>query len=181
MRKDFCMLLALLSTTFISFGQQTNKSQVEGQTSFYAEGGGPGIMFSANYDRRFHQSNLGIGGRIGLGFVTTYDNYYDTGQSYFYNGRQRSIVTVPIQINYIFGKSNSPHTFEVGGGFTYLSRKVDIFNYNNNERTNLFGTFSFMYRRQPRNGGFSWRAGFTPLIANEYIQPSAGVSIGYNF
>lgn len=174
------MGLAFISWGLVSFSQETNK-KIEGQTSFFVEGGGPGIMFSANYDKRFHQSNLGVGGRIGIGFVTTYDDRYDSSGPYYYGSRQRSIITFPVQVNYIFGKPNSPHTFEVGGGFTLLSKKTDLFNYYNREKTNLFGTLSFMYRRQPLNGGFSWRIGFTPLITNQYVQPSGGVSLGYNF
>jgi hypothetical protein len=38
-----------------------------------------------------------------------------------------------------------------------------------------------MYRRQPVNGGFSWRVGFTPLIAKGYVQGFAAASVGYNF
>ena len=53
--------------------------------------------------------------------------------------------------------------------------------YDEDRRTQLFGTFSFMYRRQPVNGGFSWRIGFTPLIAKSYIHAFGAVSVGYNF
>src|SRR5215210_7786313 len=180
--KKFFVVLLILQASFISVFAQDPKKDREGETSFYAEGGGAGIMFSVNYDRRFFKSNLGWGGRVGLGFVTAYDDRYDSVGPYYYNyGRQRSIVTVPVQINYIFGKVTSPHTFEVGAGVTYLSKKADVFNYYDDQKTNLFATFSFMYRRQPRNGGFSWRIGFTPLITDGYIQPSGGVSLGYNF
>ena len=87
----------------------------------------------------------------------------------------------PLQLNYIFGKENSPHTFEVGGGLTYVSRKLTIMNFYDEDRSNLFGTFAFMYRRQPKNGGFTWRAGFTPLIAKGLIQPFGALGVGYNF
>ena len=98
-----------------------------------------------------------------------------------YNYELRSVVTVPAQVNYIFGKGDSPHTFEVGAGITYVGRKLDIFNFYDDKTSNVFGTASFMYRRQPIKGGFTWRIGFTPLIANGYIQPSGGVSVGYSF
>ena len=61
---------------------------------------------------------MGWGGRIGLGF-TTDDNYDPYG--YYYN--QSSVVTVPLQVNYIFGKDNNPHTFEVGAGVTITGKK----------------------------------------------------------
>ena len=181
MRKLLGVLFALMTAGF-SFGQNTTSTrQYEGQTSFFAEGGGPGIMFSANIDRRFKPSQLGFGARAGLGFVTAYDDYYDPISGTYYWGDQKSAITIPVQLNYIFGKNNSPHTFEVGGGVTYVTRKLSIMNFYDEKRTQLFGTVAFMYRRQPRNGGFSWRAGFTPLIGKDLIQPFGGVSVGYNF
>lgn len=183
MRKIFLTVsLFLLFINFL-FAQKNNSQADEkfsGQTSFIAEAGGPSIMFSANFDRRFNKSNLGWGGRLGLGFVSAYDNYYDpvTG---FYDWNEETAVTVPLQVNYIFGKGKSPHTLEVGGGVTYVSKSLDIMNFYDDRQSKLFGVFSFMYRRQPANGGFSWRAGFTPIMAKGYIQPFGSVSVGYNF
>ena len=176
MKKSLALAFVCVFVFFSSFAQYSNNHHVEGQTSFYAELGGPGILFSANIDHRFTPSRLGWGGRIGLGF-TTDDNYDPYG--YYYN--QSSVVTVPLQVNYIFGKDNNPHTFEVGAGVTITGKKIDIFNNYDSSSSNFFGTASFMYRRQPINGGFSWRIGFTPLIAHGYIQPSGAVSVGYNF
>jgi len=172
------LLIFFLSISSMVFSQEATTSKIPGQTSFYAELGGPGILFSANIDRRFTKSHLGIGGRIGLGFVTG-DSYDYTSGNYDYN--QKSVVTIPVQINYIFGKSNSVHSFEVGAGVTFVGQKIDILDFYEEDRSNIFGTASFMYRRQPSEGGFSWRIGFTPLIASGYIQPSGAVSVGYNF
>jgi len=44
-------------------------------------------------------------------------------------------------------------------------------NFYDDRRTQVLGTFSFMYRHQPASGGFSWRAGFTPLFGKDYLQP----------
>jgi hypothetical protein len=182
MRKLLIGIVALVATVS-AYTQDNNNSgnKYEGQSSFFAEGGGPGIMFSANFDRRFKASQLGLGARAGLGFVTAYDDYYDPVTGYYVYGDQKSAVTIPVQLNYIFGKNNSPHTFEVGAGATYVTKKLSIMNFYDDKRTQFFGTFAFMYRRQPRNGGFSWRAGFTPLIGDGLIQPFGGVSVGYSF
>lgn len=166
--------IALLSC-LLSNAQQVKQNNVPGRTHFIAELGGPGILFSANIDTRFTKSSMGWGGRIGLGFVTA--DEYD-GNFYY---ELRSVVTIPAQINYVFGKSDSPNTLEVGAGITYVGRKLEIFNFYDDKTSNFFGTASFMYRRQPLKGGFTWRAGFTPLIAKGYIQPSGGVSVGYCF
>lgn len=147
--------------------------------SFFAEVGGPGVLFSANFDSRFKKSPLGLGARIGLGFVTADEATYDPVNGYDY--KTRSVITIPVQVNYLFGKPNSVNAFEVGLGATYIGKKLDILDYYEDESTQVLGTASFMYRRMPKEGGFSWRIGFTPLFANGLIQPFGAVSVGYNF
>ncbi len=184
MRKKILIVSPLLLFINFLFAQKSNTDKSNnsiGQSSFIAEAGGPGIAFSANFDKRFKPGRLGLGGRIGLGFVSGYDDYYNPTTGYYMGGDQKSAITFPAQLNYIFGKGNSPHTLEVGAGFTYVSKKMDIMNFYDELNSNFFGTFSFMYRRQPINGGFSWRAGFTPIVAKSYIQPFAALSVGYNF
>lgn len=170
--------LLLLAFVLTGTGVMAQQKTTPGQMSFYAELGGPGILFSANIDGRFSKSVLGFGGRVGIGFVTT--DSYDNNTGYY---ETRSVATFPLQLNYIFGKPNSVHTFEVGAGATFTSKKIDPFGFTdyNEEGQSVFGTASFMYRRQPKDGGFSWRIGFTPIIGGGFIQPSGGVSVGYNF
>lgn len=177
----FFLLSLLISLSLITQAQTDQSTiKVPGRTSFYAELGGPGILFSANIDSRFKASSLGWGFRAGLGFVTA-DEVIDDPSGYP-SYEPRSVVTVPVQINYVFGKTQSPHTFEVGAGATYVGKKLDILNFDEDgERTNVFATASFMYRRQPVGGGFTWRIGFTPIIASGFIQPSGAIGVGYNF
>jgi hypothetical protein len=187
MRKQIlpiCLLLIISQLIFSQGNGSGAEKAVIGKSSFIAELGGPGIIFSANYDTRFKQSRLGVGGRIGVGFVTAYDDYYDPVTGQYNGGQEQTAITFPAQLNYIFGKVGSSHTFEVGGGITYVTKKLNIMDfdsYDGDHRTQLFGTFCFMYRRQPIDGGFSWRIGFTPLVGNGYIQAFAAVSVGYNF
>ena len=180
MQKFLLLVLSAGLSAIVSYSQhsKTTISKSPGQTSFFAELGGPGILFSANIDRRFKPSALGWGFRAGLGFVTADEEKEVNG---YYEYEPTSTITVPVQLNYIFGKQDSPHSFEVGAGATYAGKKLDIMNFYDDRQSNFFGTFSFTYRRQPLNGGFSWRAGFTPLVAKGYIQPSGGISVGYNF
>ena len=170
------LLLVALLFSSTAFCQDETSTKAEGITSFYAELGGPGILFSANVDRRFGKNKLGIGGRVGLGFVS---GEFSNSNNY----TPQSVVTIPVQLNYIFGKLNSVHSFEVGAGATFAGKKINIFDfYDSDEKgSSVFGTASFMYRRQPTEGGFSWRIGFSPLISGGYIQPFGGVSVGYNF
>ncbi|NOT49950.1 MAG: hypothetical protein HOP10_01575 [Chitinophagaceae bacterium] len=190
MRKQ--MLVILLLVIISDFSKAQNKKTAPdkataGRYSFIAEGGGAGIAFSANFDTRFKNSRLGLGGRLGVGFVSAWADYYDPVLMMWTEDDQESAITFPVQLNYVFGKNNSPHTFEAGAGCTYVSKKLNIMNFasyynsNSDRRTQFFGTFAFMYRRQPLNGGFSWRAGFTPIFAKDYIQPFGSLSVGYNF
>jgi hypothetical protein len=175
--KIYILFSLLTCVNIFVFAQGEKKDNTIGSTSFFAEAGGPGIMFSANIDKRFKPIRTGWGARLGIGFVTA--DEYDPNTPYGYE--TRSVLSVPAQLNYIFGKDDSPSTFEVGAGATYVGKKLDIMEFYDDKRTNLFGTVSFMYRRQPLDGGFSWRIGFTPLFAQGYIQPFGGVSVGYNF
>ena len=176
-------VLLFVSVLFIYAAMAQSGSTVKavpGRTSFYAELGGPGILFSANIDSRFKPSHLGLGGRVGIGFVTADEAEYNPVTGYM-EYDSRSVLTVPVQLNYIFGKGNSPHTFEVGGGVTYVGKKLEVLNFYEDKTSNFFGSFAFMYRRQPADGGFTWRIGFTPLVANGYIQPFGAAGVGYSF
>ncbi len=186
MKKNLLSTFVVTCFTSLLFGQQEAKPIVPnttGNTSFYAELGGPGLVFSANIDKRFTASHLGWGGRIGIGFASSYEETRVPQPNGGYSNHYEdvSVVTFPVQLNYIFGKSNSPHTFEVGAGATIAGKKIEIFNFYDDRRSSFFGTASFMYRRQPINGGFTWRIGFTPVIAKGYIQPFGGAGVGYNF
>jgi hypothetical protein len=174
----YSLLLTAISVTVFSQVKNSGEVKVPGRTSFYAELGGPGILFSANIDTRFFKSPFGLGGRFGVGFVTA-DEAKKVNGNYEYE--LRSVITIPAQVNYIFGKQDSPHTFEVGAGLTYVGRKLEIFNFYEDKTSQFFGSASFMYRRQPIKGGFTWRIGFTPLFAKGYIQPTGGVSAGFSF
>ena len=177
--KKIIVLLVVCSISMTAFAQEKEADNIPNK-SFIAELGGPGVLFSANFDTRFKKSPLGLGARIGIGFVSGDESVYDPVNQY-YDYRMRSVLTVPFQLNYLFGKPNSVNAFEVGIGATYIGKKINILDYYDDDATNVLGTASFMYRRMPKDGGFSWRIGFTPLISSGYIQPFGAVSVGYNF
>ena len=102
MQKFFITLLLCLSA-IISFSQKNNEATSPAQ-SVFIEIGGNGLLFSANYDVRFSPRQDGIGGRIGAGF---------------FGGSGGGILTVPIGLNYLAGKS--PNFLEAGFGYTYAT------------------------------------------------------------
>ncbi len=186
MRKLFAILLFLAGSS-ACFAQENTTPTTVPYRSFFAELGGPGVLFSVNYDTRFKKSAAGLGARIGIGFSTGFKSnayFFDSLNNYYYstNGKTVSSLTIPVQVNYIFAKPGSKSAFEVGLGATYIGKYSDIFDFDVDPRKGrIYGNTSFMYRRLPTNGGFSWRVGFTPLIGNGVIQPSAAASIGFNF
>lgn len=197
MKKTLLLAFICLSMLLSLNAQETQNSLDSKKFSsgkmVYAEFGGPGILFSFNFDSRFSSSsNLGLGYRVGFGFGIAYDDgdyYYSDGDGYhyrYYHDDYTSYATIPLGLNYIFGKPNSPHTFEVGIGATILTKKMHLFTSNNRfqegEGGNFVGHASFMYRKQPLNGGFTWRIGFTPILGTSGdIMLSAAVGIGYAF
>ena len=134
----------------------------------YIELGGPGLLFSANYDTRFSQRRDGLGGRIGLGFIAS---------------GGVSVVTVPVQLNYLLGKTDK--YFEIGLGATYASfhTGADFLSLNTNPVTanTVLGTMTFGYRYQPVDGGFNFRASFNPIFDSSNFVPYFGLSFGYTF
>jgi len=158
---------------------------------FYAELGGPGVLMSINWDARFKSdTRLGFGYRVGVGF--SIGDFVEEevkgpyGDYYYYNYVTRAYYTIPVGVNYVFGKPNSASSFEVGAGTTFLTRKKALFYYDNyygeDKPGHFIGTLVFMYRLVPVHGGFSLRVGFTPMIGTSGdFFPMGGISFGYAF
>jgi hypothetical protein len=180
------IIFLLIAMAFILVSQPVKSQEKISGKQIYAEFGGPGVLFSANFDSRFKSGEtLGFGYRLGLGF-SFYEfeestSTYDSGYSY-YESYTHSYYTIPVGLNYVFGKKSSPHTFEVGAGATFLTRSVSIFYFDEAKKGNVIGNISFMYRRQPSDGGFTWRIGFTPIVGTSGdLFPSGAIGIGYAF
>ena len=176
----FVMFVVLL--TFV----QPVKSQEEIRgKALYAELFGPGVLFSFNFDSRFKAGEqLGFGYRLGVGFgVADFakETIDEWGYEYYESTEYRSYYTIPVGLNYILGKKNSPHTFEVGAGATFLTRKVSLYCYDVKTPGYFTGHLSLMYRRVT-DGGFLFRAGFTPIIGTSGdLFPIPTIGIGYSF
>lgn len=143
--------------------------------AIYAELGGAGLAFSANYDRRFNQQVDGLGFRIGLGY--SFQNDF-------------KFTSLPIGINYLLGNSDRGRYFEVGLNATLMF----VGSYNNYSSYNYIGnviipynstqfvtSINLGYRSQPIRGGFNFRAGITPLLLKGEPGIGAYLSFGYNF
>jgi hypothetical protein len=169
---------------------QTVKSQEQVSRKYiFSEFGGPGVIFSINFDSRFkNHERLGLGYRIGMGFGissfrenSSVEESYDDGLFYD-NTVTRTYYSVPVGLNYVFGKKTSAHTFEIGAGTTFLTRKVSLYYYDYEKPGHFIGHLQFMYRRVPVDGGFSFRVGFTPIIGTSGdLFPMGAIGFGYIF
>lgn len=134
--------------------------------SVYLEIGGPGLALTVNYDARFGNRRNGLGYRVGAGYFATDGN---------------NVFSVPLQVNYLFGKGKS--LIEIGGGTTFLNShgnsngKHFIFD----RITGFVGTATIGYRYQPEEKGINLRIGFVPIFYDEGIIAAGGISVGYNF
>lgn len=101
MRKIISGAFALLLVIITSAQEvATNSGKPGGQTSFYAEVGGPGLVFSANIDKRFNKTHLGWGARASIGFASSYEETTVVGPGISYTSYENvSIVTFPLQVN----------------------------------------------------------------------------------
>ena len=150
-----CIVMLLISN---------NVSAQTAAKTVYVEIGGPGLA-SVNYDMRLQKKEDGIGFRIGLG-------------GFAVNGE--SVVFVPLGLTYLIGKDERNY-FELGGGVTLVSTSEKSLQPSDNFAT-TFGHLYFGYRMQPKNGGFLFRAGITPVFNKEgFIPYYAGISFGYKF
>lgn len=127
--------------------------------------GGSGPIFSVNYDRRFGKRLNGFGFTAGLGF------FVDIGVGIF---------SIPVSLNYLFGKKN--HFFELAAGVTYAIGSSNNFIVNGSTAPGvLIGHINLGYRYQHANGGFFARTGISPLFADSKYITSYYLGIGYCF
>ena len=178
MKKLFSTLITIVALTLtVNLSLSAQEEHIANKL-FYSELGGPGIIMSANFDSRFSANNrLGFGFRLGAGFGVG-----DFEDNQYYNYVRKTYYSIPAGLNYVFGKPNNKHTFEVGAGATFLTRKTSLYNHDIKKSGHAIGFFTFMYRIMPVDGGFSFRVGLTPIIGTAGdLYPMGAVGFGYTF
>jgi len=180
MKKVFLLVIAITGWLLAVHQPLAAQEEIIANKLFYTELGGPSVIMSANFDARFKTGErLGFGYRLGIGFG------YNDGRSYYSINDEyssRTYYSFPLGLNYVFGKPNSAHTFDVGAGITILTRKVALFYYERTEPGHVIMPLTFMYRLMPVNGGFSFRVGLTPIIGTGGdLFPMGAVGFGYAF
>lgn len=175
-RQTTLILCTFLSVYFSAFSQHDSvtlkKAHQNDYTvtdrppqAVYGELFGRGLLFSANYDRRFNKRTDGLGFSGGMGYLSI-DGV--------------SIFTIPVSINYLLGKKGK--FFELGAGASYFTVDVSDVNKASSSGSTVIGTTTIGYRSQPENGGFMFRAGFNQFYKNNnFIPYYPYISFGYSF
>ena len=188
MKKSISLLAVIALLMIVNQSLSAQEKDVAAKL-FYAELCGPGIVMSANFDSRFKpNSKIGFGYRVGVGFgVEKFEDKLgeilnDGNFSSYNEGVTGPFYSVPIGLNYLFGKPRRISAFEVGAGVTFLSHKVSLYNYDFDKPGHLIGYLTIMYRLMPVYGGLSLRIGITPIIgtAGDFF-PTGALSLGYAF
>ncbi|MFY7997739.1 MAG: hypothetical protein ACOVSW_03985 [Candidatus Kapaibacteriota bacterium] len=177
----FCCALALchqsaLAQDMRQYSPEERFAQTAKNTLF-VEGLGNGGLYSFNFDRR-----LAPTWNVRLGF----SNYRaDAALANVFSGAA-SLVVIPLIASYLYNFPESNSYLELGGGISSLFATVSVTTVVPASATAYtpIPTFVIMYRIMPSEGGFSLRAGLTPLILPNFflpILPWLGVSLGWTF
>ena len=141
------------SRTISSEGRDANNS-------FFIEGGGPGLLYSLNYERIVERD---FGLRIGFSYTSLSGTATSGGST---ASASAAFVTVPVIVSYL-GVSSGNHALELGAGGTmiYASGSASSSGYATSASgTGALGTVLVGYRRQPVDGGFQFRIGVEALM-----------------
>jgi hypothetical protein len=78
-------------------------------------------------------------------------------------------------LNYVFGKPTSPHSFEVGAGVTYITKKLEIMNFCEDKKTQIFGPLLSCIGANLQMGAFLGVSALRPClpkaISSLLVQP----------
>ncbi len=138
--------------------------------ALYAEGLGPGLFYSINYDRSFGD----FAGRIGFGYVSVSAGASDSSGQ-VQETASASFIAVPITVSYL-GIGSKRNMLELGAGATiwHVGAGGSTFEAKSSTSASESATFALPvaivgYRYQPPNGGFLFRAGVSPLFAGSSL------------
>lgn len=144
------------------------------KNTLFVEGLGNGGLYSFNYDRRIAPTwNVRIG----------FSNYRVDVNLFNVLSASASAVVIPLVGSYLYHFPNSSSYLEVGAGITsaFLAESATTVVPASAATYLPIPTLVAMYRLMPNEGGFSLRAGVTPLFFPTLFLPWIGVSLGWTF
>lgn len=142
------------------------------RNSLFLEAGGPGGLYSFNYER-FVTDRLAL--RAGFSYWGPISNLGDYSGDWHF-------LTVPLTLNYLL-LAGQKSSLEIGGGIT----PIFAFETRNPEGDDgggpIYGVLSAFtgYRYQPRGSGLQARLGIMLLASPDIVLPWAYLSLGASF
>ena len=170
--RRFIMVMAILFAT-----KNTLTAQNDLNHSVYLELGGSAGIYSLNYDLIFLNFNsFKVGARAGLQLLK--EGYEGTTMDYF----------VPITTNFMYA-FNQKHHIELGVGTQIASYEIRSIISETEigfvRKTEALGNATLGYRFQNPEGGFMFRAFYSPFFYQDGVyfryEHWAGISVGFTF
>ena len=145
------------------------------RNAIFFEAFGSGLLYSLNYERFLEKYDLGL--RAGASFFTYAVSSYGSSGNL-------TLVSFPLIASYYVGWAK--HKIQLGLGATvfYLAASSDSRGQSfDSERSGLGLAASAVvgYRYMPRDSGFTFGVGFTPLVRASKFLPWGGINAGYAF
>jgi hypothetical protein len=144
----------------------------------FAEVLGNGLLYSINYERRVVLSGIDLGLRGGASFFT-YKVAKDEGTG------NLTLATFPLVVSAYFGPPRHKLQLGIGATWLYVSTSTDNTGTKfsgGEDGLGLAATAVVGYRYVPPGGGFTFGAGFTPLVrTGKGVLAWGGLSGGYAF
>lgn len=137
------------------------------RNAVYVELLGSAGLYSVNYDRLLSDH---VSARVGVMFVGGVD---------IENGDKAGVLLAPVVASYLVGGGSNQ--LEAGLGFGLASAAIDDDELGEAAGAGFYGTGVVGFRHQPRDGGFVFRVGLTPLFTADTFVPWFGASFGYSF
>jgi hypothetical protein len=148
-----------------------NKIEEAPNNAIYFEAGGPGLLYSINFERMI-TDDFSI--RLG---------YSSWGFSLLASS-SGSFTGIPIMINNLMGDGNSKFEFGAGIEFINASTTTSFFGLTpstTNTVSTSAGIATLGYRYQPRGGGIHFRAVCNPIFGSGGVRVTFGLSLGSCF
>jgi hypothetical protein len=157
--------LVLASSGVVSSGAAAEERTAK--NSIFAEGLGPGLAYSLNYERLVAND---VGVRAGLSYMTFSSSASAGGTT---ASSSSTWMSFPLTASYI-GLASGPSALELGGGMTLVYTSASAEGLGASASGSGVAPYADVlvgYRLQPLDGGFQFRVGFTGLI---------GKGLGFN-
>ena len=167
----------ILLVTFVITTGNVSLAQSDLNHSVYLELGGSAGVYSLNYDLVFlNKNNFKVGTRVGLQLLK--ENYEGTTMDYY----------VPLTMNFMYAFAPNHHV-ELGLGTQIASYEIrNIISETEIgfvRKTEALGNGTFGYRFQKPDGGFIFRAFYSPFFYQDGVyfryEHWAGIRLGFTF